>query len=381
MISKLRVLTHLSPEKSEWGYLEFRKGSPIIILESGEVVLSTTPDVYFDLEHQVIVDESGLSMIKPLKKRASILLNPILEAKFPYAPGFAHAEEPYYPPSTLGWLGRARFGVKDFSYVVQRRNDNGLWLTIVDENGVIQESHRIRNHEFPILKMKDDYHYNLEVMNTLLPENPEKIRQEILSILDSPPPDWNQLLKLTSGVDVQGLREGKNMNDSLDSVVPSIIETEAREEIKAFFAWLLKEKDFPDEDPLSFSHRTLATRYFNYLVFAHTICSLLAIQQPQYVKLLYDAIRTDKEKDQLFHDGIGGRGVWHLPIQRFISSVWTYVLSKTDRSIEIIKELNQKNQVITGLPVSKIQAKKSRTAFIDRLINKSTRICFRPPVS
>ena len=160
MISKLRVLTHLSPEKSEWGYLEFRKGSPIIILESGEVVLSTTPDVYFDLEHQVIVDESGLSMIKPLKKRASILLNPILEAKFPYAPGFAHAEEPYYPPSTLGWLGRARFGVKDFSYVVQRRNDNGLWLTIVDENGVIQESHRIRNHEFPILKMKDEIFFD-----------------------------------------------------------------------------------------------------------------------------------------------------------------------------------------------------------------------------
>jgi hypothetical protein len=169
-------------------------------------------------------------------------------------------------------------------------------------------------------------------------------------------------------VDVQGLRIGSNMNDSVDSILPLGIESNAREEIKAFFAWLLKKKGFPDEDPVSFSHRTMIARNYNYLVFAHTICSLLEIRPPHYVELLYDAMKTGTELNQLVHDGIGGRGTWHLPSQRFISSVWNYVLSKTDRNIEIIKELNRKNRVITRLPVSYNKAKKSRTAFIDRLI-------------
>ena len=115
MITKLRVLTHLTPEESAWGYLEFREGSPLVILDSGVEITPKTPNVQFDIEHQVVVDETGESNIQQLKKRVRIFLEPILEARYPYAPGLAQAEEPYYPPSTLGWYGRARFGMDDFS--------------------------------------------------------------------------------------------------------------------------------------------------------------------------------------------------------------------------------------------------------------------------
>ena len=371
MITKLRVLTHLTPDKSEWGYLEFREGIPLVKLDSGENIISTTPALSYELEHQVVVGETGESEIQQLKKRVVIILNPIFTGRFPYAPSLTQAEEPYYPPSTLGWFGRARFGVDDFSYIVQRLVGNDLWLTILNENDVIQECHRIKEYEYPILKMKDDRYYIRESINKLLPEKPEKTRAEILSILDGPPPEWSDLLLLTSDVDVQGLNVGRNMSESLDTLVPQNIEPEAREEIKAFFAWLLTNQEFPEEDPLSVSHRARVTLSFNHLIFAHTICSLLKIEPPHYVKLLYEATKVNVEWARLVHDGIGGRGTWHLPSHLFTSSVWTYVLSKTDRSIEIIKELNRHNQVITKLPVSYTQAKKSRTAFIDRMIMAS----------
>jgi hypothetical protein len=61
VITRLRVFVHLTPDESDWGYLEFREGSPIIFLDSGQEVASTTPDVTYDLEHQVVVDENGKS--------------------------------------------------------------------------------------------------------------------------------------------------------------------------------------------------------------------------------------------------------------------------------------------------------------------------------
>jgi hypothetical protein len=361
---------HLTPDESDWGYLEFREGSPIIFLDSGDEIQSTTPDVTYDIEHQVVVDENGESKVVSLKKRVGILLEPVLEARYPYAQGLAQAEEPYYPPSTLGWYGRARFGVDDFFYIVQKRTNDRLWLTIVDENGMIQESHRIKNHEFPILKMKDDYHYTAESNKMLLPENPEKVRAEILSLLDGPPLEWGELLRITQDVDVQRLRVGKDMNESLDSVVPLQYNKDAREEIKAFLAWVLKKRDI-EEDPLIFSHKTKVAFHFSNLVFAHVICNHLQIKPPHYVDLMYSAVKNQTEWAGLVHDGIGGKGVWHLPSQILTSSVWTYVLSKTDRSIEIVKGLNRTDQVITKLPISYMQAKKSRSAYIDRLIMTS----------
>jgi hypothetical protein len=134
-------------------------------------------------------------------------------------------------------------------------------------------------------------------------------------------------------------------------------------ELMAFLAFVINSK-IPTEDPLDFQitmrKQFKSAPLLRILVYGHIQCLLEGIKPPQYVRIMIMADR-----------GLLKTGLEPAPTERDPwGTTWFSLMemfpNRRGKVVEIAKNLNQKQDIITELPVTRQDAKISNRFWIDR---------------
>ncbi|MFX0106826.1 MAG: hypothetical protein ACFE7R_00935 [Candidatus Hodarchaeota archaeon] len=339
---------------------------------------SFEPADSFFADKEIIVDTSGQNQFVESSHRFEIHGEPIVITMRPYLAGIGQAPEPFYPQSSGGWFGRAaRLGEKAVFTVQEIANDSRKWLTISNAvTNSIYESHPVQPYEVGVLELPEHQEVLMAMNQASEPDNPQQIREDVLSILDNPPPTWDQIAEITTGVTIPNLKIGSNMRETMDRIVPRTFPSDVREELMAFLA-LVTEKTIPKEDPIDLQERISTTPVLGNLFMGHLQCIIDGIEPPPYARLMMLASIGRLEHPRL------------TPIEAIEVPPWRMFWYKTDemfssskdRVIEFISQLNQVEKVPRGIPVTRASAKRSGIAWKDRFTVLSSKMFLRVRVN
>ncbi|MGY5875763.1 MAG: hypothetical protein RTU30_08455 [Candidatus Thorarchaeota archaeon] len=341
------------------GMVRFTTNGPVITLEDGCQV-HNEEGYWYRVKNQVLLQPTGKTAAIPLDKELTLKLRPSVCTVKKYAGGMAQTQHQIYPSATHGWYGRMVSGSMDAFYCIQEiEGSKNSWLTIFDpERDSIHESHEIRPYEIDAIRMVDDLTEYMKYMSKP-PFDIKKVRAELLSVLDEPPPAWDDLSDLVEGVRGIIPRMGKDMRHTLDNLVPTGIEQSVREEILAFLAWVVKD-DVPLEDPVDLDEKLYATPYTRGLLSAHIIRRIKGFPSKQYVKIInreyQDARQDDLESNP--------------KLRRIISNL-AIALDREPIDISVIKtveELNETGAIVSSLPITREMASQNPEAWKKRML-------------
>jgi len=221
------------------GQLTWNATGPHITLESGDSFSGDTKDYSYEVNNEIVVDETGFPKHVPLKKAARIILKPIGVTKRPYSTMVGQPTDDLYPPASHGWISRMTKKGKKALYVIQKlQSDERYWLTIVNiATADVHESHAINKYEASIITLTSDADADNVMYLSISAEESESTAKRALEILDGPPPTWEDIASLTDQVRIPGLMIGSNMRETISQLVPAEFPSDVREEIMAFLAW------------------------------------------------------------------------------------------------------------------------------------------------
>lgn len=204
----------------------------------------------------------------------------------------------FYPPSTLGWYGHHRRTGRPAIYFVQESNwGTRRWLTIIDyeDLGILFSS--------PIKYFEAAGLWEVEVIEKWLIEKSTWIqeRQKELTIyfeelLSRPAPNWKELSELTRGAPIKNAKIGRDLRETLDSIMPEGLDDWIRLQIMAFLARILcSEPGLPKEDPIDMGYKFLPAYIFSNLMVRHLGNMLTDFPTPQYVRFVWIADEIAKK--------------------------------------------------------------------------------------
>lgn len=357
----LPVKVWLTPEVYEMGHMKFSLDDVIIELESGRHLSGrATKDVFYETNSQMFLNEKGQSIIVPIKSQVKIQLKPIFMVCHPYTNQGGQLVEDVFPPSTFGFYGRLQAGKSEALYIVQKiETSERYWLTITNPNtGQIYETQMIQPYEAEALELIED-----RIRRTLyqsLVDREEK-RDDILSILDTPSPSWQELAVLIKEVSIPNLHLGNTMRETFSQIVPASYPTEIREELMAFLAYVVKSK-IPDDDPMTYLYRFSSMTILDNLLSNHLTHVFDKTEWPPYVRLMILAARGQLEAPK--------RAIsdWIMNSPWFLFSAKCGEMRPKWLSIAVnsAKTLNDANRIVVGLPTTKSAAKKSKASWKKR---------------
>jgi hypothetical protein len=359
----LSVRVWATAEECEIGVIRFGHDEVIIELESGRIVSSkNSGDFSFEIQNTVSLDEKGRSVIEPIKSKLNVLLKPVLIIQHPYSDLGGQVVEDIFPPSTSGFYGRLLGGKSESIYFIQKvKNSNQFWLTITDSlTSRIYETHLIQPYEAEALSLVDDYRIG-QILFGESSENRETTRDEVLSILDSPAPSWQELSKIIGDVSIPNLQMGKTMRDIFTQIVPTTFPEVIREELMAFLAIVVQSK-IPSDDPLIYSSRFSSTPILERLVLGHLFYLIDKSEWPSYVKLMILAARGQLEAPKMAVSDSVLSSPWHLYIQKCAELLPSWL----NIAVSSAKTLNESGQIVLGLPTTRGTARKSRISWKKR---------------
>ena len=346
------------------GQLTWNATGPHITLEPRESFSGDTKDYSYEINDEIVVDETGVSKHISLKRAARIILKPIEVTKMPYSTMAERLSDDLYPPASYDWTSRMTEKGEEALYIVQKlQNDKRYWLTIVNAaTAEVHESHAIYKYEASIITLTNDVEADHEMYQSIGAEEPESTVKRTLEILDGPPPTWEDLASLTAQVRIPGLMIGSDMRETVSQLVPMEFPSEVREEIMAFLAWTTR-KGLPEEDPVRFISIKETLRQSARLYIGHLQCLLDGLQPPPYVRLMNLAVTgrlppfgrppTESEEET----------PWSMAYRKISEQFPDW----TGRVTKYAMNLNAAGSVAVGLPVSSATAKQSRRAWGDRL--------------
>jgi len=278
-----------------------------------------------------------------------------------YSPKSLAASE-MYPPSSRGWVGHVSESGTDALFSLQKIvGENGYLLSIVDlATGEVLRIHPVKAYEIEILLMKTDWmRYN----NIFDEKSREYEEIPFEQLLDNPAPSWDELGHLLDGVNIPNLKRGSTMRETMEQLVPISFPENIRLELMTFLAYIIN-LEVPKEDPLDFQIATKnkfqSAPLLRRLVYSHVQSLLEEIKPPQYIRIITMADRG------MLKSGIepapGETDPWTISWHKIMEMF----PNNNEQVSRVAQELNQKREIITSLPTSKEDAKKSNTAWNTR---------------
>ncbi|MHA1636604.1 MAG: hypothetical protein ACTSUO_07530 [Candidatus Thorarchaeota archaeon] len=363
-ISDMDIIVQTQDGSISQGTLILKNEDIWLELKDEELIPIDTNGISYKQTDSIVIDSTGQRSTHELKVPLQIRMKPIVYEYRPYSPNLPEQyEENIYPYSTSGWYGRMFLGGIRCLYIIQEVKDVDLyWLLIIDpKTGTVFHRHIIQPYELMPFKIKTGWELKEKRIRELGSSNPSEVRTKWLDLLDEPALTWSELNSIVEGIRISVLRRGETIRTTLERFVPLEYPSHVREEMMLFLAWITREKNLPKEDPVEFFDnlfplpiaRSLLMGYFQYLLDNEDPPNYLKLMKMATLGTLREPIlRIDEtsEKYNIF---------WALTME--LLSDWRGEI------IEHIKQLIQSESITICLPVTKLDAQKSVTAWRTRL--------------
>lgn len=354
----LPVLVWITPKECEKGVLLFGQDDALVELESGEIIHGNNSDrIFIELQNMISLDTVGQSLIESTRSKYKVRLKPNVVISQPYTAHGGQLIEDVFPPSTSGFYGRLQAGEEEATYFLHQIEDSDrFFLSITGPfSGRIYETHIIQPYEAEALSLVEDIKIRARLYTKSV-INEERSRDEILSILDTPSPSWNDLTKIIKDVSIPNLQLGNTMRDTLSAIVPSSFPEEIRENLMAFLAYVVRGK-IPSEDPLIYSFKFSSTPIVESLLNGHLMYLMDKTDWPPYVKLMTLAARGQLDAPKRAVSDSIMSSPWLLFSQKCMElrPSWLHI------ALNSAKNLNNSGRVVLGLPTT-ISAARNSTA-------------------
>ena len=370
-----------STEEWERGVIRYSQDNVTIELDSGQVISNRiSENIYFEPTTMFMEFNTGNGVVevypKDITPKPVVQLKPKLVVQHPYTNTSGQFIEDIFPPSTSGFYGRLLNGKKDASYFVHRVKDSPrFWLAIVDPlTNRIFATHYIQPYEAEALALIDDQRIDRRQINESIASS-TKTREEILSILDSPAPSWEDLSKILEGVSISNLQIGGTVRETYNRIVPTAFPEAIREELMAFLAYVVR-SDIPD-DPLTYWYGFSSIRLLQTLLLGHTMHLIDESDWPPYVKLMILAARGQLEAPKRAVSDSVLSEPWFV----FSQKCAEYLPSWKDIAIQRAKTLNESDRIVLGLPTTKGVAKRTKKSWKKRFAEISPGLRVRGQVA
>ena len=344
------IIVHSKEGDSINGFLHYREKGPVIYFESG-IHPSDSTDIEFSFIESSL--EGHLSRPGSTER---IILDPEVVVELNYSP-IKSSHFQIYPPSTNDWLSHVvDDGVESIFTIQGIKDSDKKLLTIIDKNSSeIYHIGLVHSYEPAILSMKRDRTVHNEILHR------EDSEIDIFSKLKHESVSWSTLSKLVEGVTIPGLSMLQTKYDTLAQLVPTSFPSNIRNQLIAFLGWL-ENAEVPTEDPLDFVIKYRSVPVYRVLVRGHTQCMIDNEDPPQYVRIMQLADRKQLEFSQRPHSEVTEQDPWTLMKLKLIELFPSWM----GDAVETASTLQSKGEIITELPISKEEAKKSEEAWSRR---------------
>ncbi|MFX1560068.1 MAG: hypothetical protein ACFFBL_05745, partial [Promethearchaeota archaeon] len=336
----------------EVGVLSIKSDDVLVILNSGEIVLSqNSTNVFVSL-----VEYPDMSQIR-------FRLNPITFVTRPYATDTGQFDEDIFPSSTGGFYGRLRAGKTEAVYTIHVIENDPRFILLIGnpQSGLIYEIQVIQPYEAEALSLVDDQKHEDSWYTDFWSEKRKSLRDEIQHVLDGPSPSWEEISNILSEVTIPNLELGETARNTISRLVPTAFSETDREQLVAFLAYIVLDK-MQMEDVIVPSSHVDALPMFGTLMRGHFRCVVDNQSWPPYLKLMMLASRGQLEQPKVTLDESAsevGRKLVHKVIE--LCPDWFVI------AIKSAQELNNSNKFLPRLPVTKAQSMKSRKNWRVRL--------------
>ena len=344
------VKTTLKTGELGRGMLHYGKEGPVLKQDSGGI-LEDTEGVKFSF-----IENSRIIQLSHINSDTQITLKPEAIVKMRYSPNQTNRFE-MYPPSTDGWLSHVVDTGEESVFAIQRINGNNKRLLTIVNRFTLELYHigMIQQYEPSILTMNRDWDMHDEILYSDVKD------VDIFDIFKKDSISRTALSKLVEGIALHKLTIGKTMKETLDQLVPHSFKPNIRNQIMAFLGGL-EEADIPKEDPIDFVMKNRSVDVYRELAWGHLQCLLDNVDPPQYVRLLHMADKGQLEIASRPQPEVVEKNPWTMVSLKLhdLFPDWT------GRVIDYAIALENSGKIVTNIPVSKSEAKKSKRAWSDR---------------
>lgn len=355
--SDIRVDVILHDGSTALGHLTANQNGVGVALEGQSEASSNRPIMACFLdEDQIPIHASGKRI-----DRSVFFELPAIQSSVGYYSEEDLIGDEMYPRSSNGWIKRrATAGVRAF-YSVHRVRESGNYLLIIAgiDTGLVYECIIIKEFERHILTLTNDSEFLASSISNA--SQMSKIKPEPFLVGPAPHMSAFEQLVTAKKAHVDFSYKAESLEQTVDSLVPQSFPEHIREQIKAFYAFVVT-REIPKEDPLDLffyaSHSLLMG-----LVREHITCLLSGKEPPNYVEIFYEA--DSGNLPPTYEIPLVGEvkpPAWVSAFHR----IYENVPKDYSRTLRIIRSLEESKTIPAGMPATKAMAKKSQESWADR---------------
>ncbi|MDF1537750.1 MAG: hypothetical protein P1Q69_02485 [Candidatus Thorarchaeota archaeon] len=357
------------------GRVEFDALGPYLIIESGNILGRNRQDVFYEVNHEIETDENGEQFSTQLHDSVIVQLTPTLVTTRPYNRSATEIPDDIYPPSSSGWYGRMVRGDKSALYIVQKLEGNDkFWMTVLDpDTSIILECHLIHRYEIEALHLVDSFeHFNTRV-RFFGEGTHEEMKERVMKLLDETELSWEDIHILSRGMNIPIISRGRTSRETLIKLFPTSAYPEnTREEVLAFLTWTAK-KAYPRENLVDFVENLRGMPTFRSLSVHHLRMLIDSKPIPSYLKLATFAATDEYSHGQSIQERQSQR-----PHQILRYKVREMAPDWQTESIQVLKSLDNREEISLVLPESKRARLTERTRFLMSTMGFSLRAYVQP---
>lgn len=362
MASKLNenVNLHITLEDGTKGFIKINWNGLRIISEDGNIHSSeTNRELVYFIDHRTIPSAGGTIDSVQLDEKVCVKLHPQMVNFHPYTPFVGQVVEDIFPPSSEGFYGRMKQGHQEAIYITQDIIGSAMkWLTIADPtNEIPYESHMVHPYEAESLALIES-----SIRQSILYRDiSHDSKNPLKDMLEGPSPSWDELDRIITDISIPNLSLMNTARGTLSQLVPVSFPDVIREQLMIFLAFVIK-GEIPDADPVEFQFSLLSVPLLGSLIRGHIRCMMDNFEWPPYVKLMILAERNqlDPPKRAVSEE------IKATPWLMFWQKCTEFFPNWLSNSIQLADEVNRSGRLLLSLPVSKAQAKRSKTAWKKR---------------
>jgi len=349
---EIQVMVYFPTGITESAVLSYSEEKTRIILDNGK---EFQEDLYnSDSEFSIRNEVNGI----PISVGERIALKSFsVIRRYSHSPA---SQYEMYPASTNGWVTQLSNSGTEAIFFIHNMIGNSKYLMLILDykSRTLLDAQKINPYEVNILLMER----NWDAYRKLYAEMDIQSRDDLINrILDTPPPTWNELALLVQGVNVPNLSLKRTMRETVDQLVPNSFPENIRDELIAFLSLILR-IEIPKEDPLVFNARYRSTPLLVSLLFHHIQCLIEGDKPPQYVRVFTMADRKSLQEGLEPTVDVIENNPWDIAWYKLV----TMFPNHRGRIFQVASTLNQNQEIITGIPITKKDAANSRKAWIDR---------------
>ena len=270
-------------------FLSWDESGPFLIKKDGDIL--QTPETVFFTNTSISMI-AGKPTIRALKQAIGIILKPLHKLKQSYNPDSTTSQYTMNPPPTEGWMYRVLNGEVKAELLVEATETDGIfWLTILDdEKHSCFEFHMIYQHELNYLLMETDYSFLTKTVSSSGFHDMRTLDEELDNILQAIPPPMSAFDFLLSKSRIPSFRLKRNLDETLDQILPSELIDPKRKELKVFLS-LVVSQSIKIENAQALIKKYEPYGYLTGLLSCHARCLYDGLGPPPYFKIIVNVSR------------------------------------------------------------------------------------------